>query len=166
MGMSNETGPCVGLLGRMFGHHFVARYTEIQEYPPNTMEGLRATLGAVIADPLHQAWDLITKVCDGYQGMDTNQTLYVHDVCTRCGRVIQERSVTISPEPHEAPQPPAPQPSEPQRAAAVSAPKRVVVVASAQQAAQMITKQAPTVANVPPGAPGSPVRATPGRGPK
>lgn len=98
----NEAKQCVGLLGRVFGHNYVPRYDQKQDYPPGIVEAMHDTLKRV-TDPLQFSEAAIGKVCDGYYSLDTNETNYVCDICVRCGHRVDrfaepgefsERSVT------------------------------------------------------------------------
>jgi hypothetical protein len=76
--MGNEDGgpvvsqTCLGLLGRWFGHHYEARY----DITPPDMS----------ADALDGTVNGICRVLDA-----ASTKLYVADVCTRCGNVVNKQ---------------------------------------------------------------------------
>ena len=169
--MNEMTPECSGLWGYLFGHRFVARYDEKIDYPSGTVEAMQDNLDKAMREGVALAFDAVENITEGYRHLDTNESVYVHDICTRCGQVVKrgERSETISPKPTAAapqttPYPGPPSPRVVAVPAAQVAPKKVVVTGYAQ-AAQMLAQQS-QVPNAPPGAPGSPVKAVPGRGPK
>ena len=68
--MSNE---CAGLFGKWFGHSFEARF-DTKESRPDV--GLSSFSGPAYIIPQILAEG---KMCDKH---------YVHDICTRCGKII------------------------------------------------------------------------------
>lgn len=99
--MNNESIPCVGWMGKVLGHCFGPRFDTKQDYPPGTMDAMRDSLARVTSNPLRTVWDDIGKVCEGYRGMDTNETIYLYDVCARCGHtrfrsVISEQAPSVA----------------------------------------------------------------------
>lgn len=161
-----EMPSCCGLMGAIFGHKFQPRFDQHQDYPPETMEAMKSAIDKAIAGFPMSEMGSVQTLGEVYQGMDTNFSRYVHDICVRCGLVVRrvtDRSEEVTDrlfeEPAPAPAPPvapAPPAAEPPKVAVPIKPK--VVLATPQQAQQMM--------NVPPGAQGSAVRAVPGRGPK
>jgi len=66
---------CIGLMGKIFGHSFKARYDESAKLNPENQPESHITL-ALGAQALESSKDCIS--------------VYKGDVCTRCGKVINQ----------------------------------------------------------------------------
>jgi len=62
---------CIGFFGSMFGHNYQARYDEKSYLPEDHINASCESVVAVL------------------ENMRTDEKIYVHDVCVRCGHVIR-----------------------------------------------------------------------------
>lgn len=62
--------PCTGILGRLFGHKYEARYSK-SDSRPFTLQGVPAPFIAEIMEA-------------------SKSSTYHHDICCRCGHVVSK----------------------------------------------------------------------------
>jgi len=76
-----QVSRCKGVIGWLFGHHYVARYDTSNEKGSPTVaptgDGLTPKDAIAIMDSSCERKSTIT---------------YIHDVCTRCGHVVERKS--------------------------------------------------------------------------
>jgi len=79
--------PCDGIWGRLFGHKYVARYDTEDNFPSQLDLGKSGPQGPSIVG--QYAWYCLSTM-SGYQidQSKNKKRTYVHDVCVRCGHVI------------------------------------------------------------------------------
>jgi hypothetical protein len=84
-----ETNKCKGLFGWLFGHKFEARYDENND---ETEPG-NFTVQQVPENVLYLAVEDGELLSDILKSMKANssKSTYIHDICVRCGKVINKQ---------------------------------------------------------------------------
>jgi hypothetical protein len=94
MNPSEKLAGCRGLAGKIFGHRFQPRYDEkftgaaqaVKPFEVVWHEALQT--GQAALDGVPQG------IMSSIKALGSAEEVYVHDVCTRCGAVVEKRSVT------------------------------------------------------------------------
>lgn len=83
---------CCGLWGRLFGHHYVARYDNAETYAPESAKLLDIALSRINTSRsviLPDEVNAIREIADGFRQLSNTEKFYVQDVCTRCGEAME-----------------------------------------------------------------------------
>ena len=79
-------------MGWLFGHNFQPRVDDTQTYTPDSAERLERALSRVTGLKqvvLSEDVEAIRHITTGFNDLNTNETYYVQDVCTRCGALVE-----------------------------------------------------------------------------
>jgi hypothetical protein len=72
---------CVGVVGWLFGHDFQPRYDETSQAPgAEVVDGLMQRRGVTL---------LLKEDIDFVAEMRSHTSVYIHDVCSRCGMIVR-----------------------------------------------------------------------------
>lgn len=82
------TDGCKGLLGYLFGHKFESRYDEKDTTSDEVVKQAKSAIDALYSnDCFANSYDA-SRILENFQNMNSIETIYVHDICVRCGKVI------------------------------------------------------------------------------
>lgn len=73
--------PCLGIAGRLFGHQYEARFDSVEEYPYTGTRTLNVNGSPTTA----------AEIAEMFNNGGLTET-YIHDVCVRCGDVIERKA--------------------------------------------------------------------------
>ena len=83
---------CIGIWGFLFGHNYVGRCHHENITPPKIAEAAASLVKELIVKDAYIPFmeDQISTIMDGFNEMNSVKNTYIHDVCTRCGNIVQK----------------------------------------------------------------------------
>lgn len=76
---------CCGVFGFIFGHKFKGRFDQHSTAGKPPLEQMRINTGILSEETLS---DVFEKIGEAYR---SRQTVYIQDICTRCGTTIPRK---------------------------------------------------------------------------
>ena len=81
--------PCFGLVGRLFGHKYVARYEVNKQTSPNAREHLVRVVGRLTDTHVALApGDRLRALEMLADALHSTEQFMNHEICVRCGNVV------------------------------------------------------------------------------
>ena len=92
------TQSCCGFAGLLFGHKFIPRYDEHEEYPKDIAQRLETALARLTPKtiPLEGDVDAMDQVRRAFRDIGNSDSFYIQDVCQRCGLIVERPPDPVS----------------------------------------------------------------------
>lgn len=84
-----NSNKCIGFFGFIFGHNYRPRFDETDTTSDSIAKEASTSLKNYI-DRCHFSPDqcVVDSILDGFRGMNSLKSIYIKDVCVRCGNTI------------------------------------------------------------------------------